>query len=75
MERLSVSFALDALAAQCHDLVEAEAKVVEYRGVRNDLIKDARDSGISFRKLMQITGVSRERLFRIVNEPSTPGSQ
>lgn len=65
--RLSVSMALDALADQVQRLHDAEAEVIEQRSIRDDLIRDARDSGVGFTRLARITGLSRDRLWNIYN--------
>jgi len=68
--RLSVSMALDALGDQVVALSEAESVVEQERALRDDMIRDARESGIGYRTLTKITGLSRDRLYTIVNSPS-----
>lgn len=71
-DRLSVSMALDALSEQVDALRAAEDKVLTERTLRDNLIRDARDSGIGYRRLVTITGLSRDRLYTIVNSPALP---
>lgn len=68
--RLSVSMALNALTEQVNALAEAEQLVHKERAIRDDLIRDARAAGIGYRNLTQLTGLSRDRLYTIVNSPS-----
>lgn len=68
--RLSVSMALDALSEQVDALAEAEKNVAVQRKIRDDLIRDARGADIGYRRLTNLTGLSRDRLYTIVNSPS-----
>jgi hypothetical protein len=72
--RLSVSMALDALSEQVTALSEAEQTVATERAIRDDLIRDAREAGIGYSRLVKITGLSRDRLYTIVNSPTHPAS-
>ena len=67
--RLSVSMALDAITDEIEALAEAEELVRHRRGLRDNLIRDARAAGISYPRLCKITGLSRDRIYTIVNAP------
>lgn len=71
---LSVTMALKALEEQCTIVNDAELRLTQERDRRNDLIRDARDNDIPFRTLMKITGLSRDRLFTLVNMPRSEPS-
>jgi len=60
-----MSMALDALRDACSEVDDAQRAYRETLDARNDLIKDAYESGIKYRNLMRITGLSREQLSRI----------
>lgn len=68
---LSVSMALSALGESVDDVIAAEKHLKDTREVRNDLIRDAVTAGISYNRVSRITGLSRDRIYTIVN---TPGS-
>lgn len=75
MDRISVSMALSALHEQMTALNDAIEVVNKERSIRDDLIRDARENGISFPRIMRETGLSRDRLNQIVNSPSRGVSQ
>jgi hypothetical protein len=72
MAQISVLLALDGLSEQCEALADLEAKTTRERAIRDNLIRDARAGGVSYRALVKITGLSRDRLYTIVNSPRSP---
>ena len=71
MDRISVTMALDALTEQVEVVRKAEETLIRQRAIRDDLIRDARLSGgIGYRRLVNITGLSRDRLYTLINSPS-----
>lgn len=72
-DRLSVSMALTALSEQVDAVTQAEEHLRRQYDLRNGLIRDARDCGIGYRRLTTITGLSRDRLYTIVNTPDPDG--
>lgn len=71
---LSVSMALESLREQCEIVNAAELRLTQERAKRNDLIRDARDNGIGYRAIMRLTGLSRDRLYTLVNSPRSSES-
>jgi hypothetical protein len=66
--RVSVSLALEALHEQMEVCERAEAIATRERQIRNNLIIDARVNGdISYPKLSEITGLTRQALYNIIN--------
>jgi len=74
MVTLSVSMALTALQEQVTIASDAELRLTQERARRDDLIRDARENNIPFRTLVKITGLSRDRLYTIVNSPRSEPS-
>lgn len=68
---LSMKMALDALKDQCAALAEAEERVTRERGIRDDLIRDARYMGVSYRMLIHVTGLSRQTLSNLTLRPNS----
>lgn len=68
-DRISVSLALSALEEQVLSVEEAVQHLYEQRAARDNLIRDARENGIGYPRLVRITGLSRERLVKIINQP------
>lgn len=75
MPRPSFTLALALLAQEVRELEELEERVREKRGERNVLLQDARDNGVPYKKLMQVTGLSRDTIAGIVNSPAIPTGQ
>lgn len=71
---LSVTMALTALEEQVTTVNDAELHLTRQRQIRDDLIRDARENNIPFRTLVKITGLSRDRLYTIVNAPRSEPS-
>lgn len=67
--RLSVSLALDALTEQMEVARKAQENANNEMGIRNNLIRDAREAGLPYRRLTKITQLSRQRLDRLISEP------
>ncbi len=72
--RLSVSMALDALSEQVELVHSAEATLEQQRSQRDEMIRDAQEAGIGMPRLARITGLSRNRLWTIVNSGRTARS-
>jgi hypothetical protein len=70
--RLSVKLALHSLADQVYEAAQAKAAYEEAIEVRNAMIRDARSSSVASRTLERITGLSRDRIARIVATPPGP---
>lgn len=68
---ISVSLALDALSEAAGAVLSLEHELTEAKVIRNRLIKDAA-SRVKASVLENITGLSREQLYRIKNSPLTP---
>lgn len=68
-DRISVSLAIDALSESVAAVDDAVLHLANKRAIRDDLIRDARLNGIGFPRLVQVTGLSRDRLATIVNMP------
>ena len=66
---ISVSMALSALQEAVEDLEEAQTKVNDSRGLRDDLIRNASESGVSQQRLARLTHLSREQVNRIIAKP------
>jgi hypothetical protein len=65
IDRLSVTLAMDALRDACESLDLARVEVDRLTEERDRLIRDARGNGLGVARLVQVTGLSRERLYRI----------
>jgi hypothetical protein len=71
MAQISVLLALEALREQCEALALAESVVERERAIRDNLIRDAREGGVSYRSIVALTNLSRDRLYTIVTKPPT----
>lgn len=69
IDRLSVSLALQALVEQMDVARRAQENATNEMGIRNNLIRDAREAGLPYRRLVKITQLSRQRLDRLISEP------
>ena len=67
--RISVKLALQSFTEQVYETVEAKLAYTEAMEVRNQLIREARSNGVPSRTLERITGLSRDRIARIVTSP------
>lgn len=68
---ISVSLALDALSEATGAVLRLEQQLSEAKVIRNSLIKDAAPR-VKASVLENITGLSREQLYRIKNSPLVP---
>ncbi|WP_207454604.1 hypothetical protein [Desertivibrio insolitus] len=57
--------ALESLKEQVEAVHQAEAELQAARLERDNLIRDARDAGVSMKALCSTTRLSRERIYRI----------
>lgn len=64
---LTMSSAVSALREQQDAVEDAFADYRDKLAIRNDLIRDARKNGLGYPTLGRITGLSRNRLWRIIN--------
>lgn len=62
--------AMESLSITCDKLEDLLIKAEEERTIRDNLIRDAVDAGVSYRQLIKITKLSRNRLYLIANSPS-----
>lgn len=62
---ISMSLALANLTDHAELVKEAELELTKQRAIRDELIKDAIDAGLTYRTLQKATGLSRDRLFNI----------
>lgn len=67
----SASFAMNALREQCNIVKELRQELAKQEDIRNDLIKDAREPGISIsrKNLANIAGVSQQQISNIEQKP------
>lgn len=65
--KIHVSLALEALQEASEEVRKAQDTLDANRAVRDDLIRDAYDSGVAIIRLVRITGLSRERIYRITH--------
>lgn len=63
---LHASLALSSLQEASEDVREALDTLTRLRAVRDAYIRDARRSGVSAAKVMEVTGLSREAIHKIV---------
>ncbi len=66
---ISVTMALDSLREQATVVSEAEENLTRQRAIRDNLIIDAHEANVPMRKLITLTGLSRDRLYTIANSP------
>lgn len=69
MPLISVSLALAALQDQCVAVDEAQAVLGRERAIRDNLIRDAFNSSVPVKRLIKSTGLSRDRLYTIGQQP------
>jgi hypothetical protein len=69
MPLISVSIALAALQDQCTAVDEAQAVLARERAIRDNLIRDAIDSHVPAKRLIKSTGLSRDRIYTIGQQP------
>jgi len=67
---ISVSMALEALSDAVSEVKQKEVAWKDSMAVRDDLIRNAMDGDVPLRRLVAITGLSRDRLYTIYNSPS-----
>lgn len=66
---ISVELALQVLNEQMTVVIDARQQYTREIALRDNLIRSARRAGISYPRLVQVTGLSRDRLYTIINEP------
>jgi hypothetical protein len=66
---ISVTMALESLKEQVGALNAAEQAVERERAIRDNLIRDALQAKVSYKALVRITRLSRDRLYTIANNP------
>jgi len=64
-QKISVTIAIDALREGTDDAKNAERAYRRAMDERNRMIRDARLAGVRSRVLEAITGLSRERVYKI----------
>lgn len=69
MQPISVTLALEALEEQVEVVATSRESLSRQMGIRDELIRDAIGAGLPYRRLVRITGLSRDRLYTIVNSP------
>lgn len=69
MPLISVSLALAALQEQCTTVDEAQAVLARERAIRDNLIRDAIRSHVPAKRLIKSTGLSRDRIYTIGQQP------
>lgn len=67
---ISASLALAALTDACDEVRKAEQALIAARANRDDLIRDAKASTLPYATIMRHTGLSRDRLIKIVHSPA-----
>ena len=60
-----MSMSLRSLEESALIVKDAESKLIKERAIRDELIKDALESGVTYKTLQRVTGLSRDRLFNI----------
>lgn len=64
---MTMSHAAGAIQDQQNAVEDAYADYQEKLAKRNDLIRDAKKNGLGYPTLGRLTGLSRNRLWRIIN--------
>jgi len=64
--RLSATMAVESLREQVSSVRELEEALARERNSRDELIRDARACALPYDMLMRLTGLSRQRLHRII---------
>lgn len=72
---ISVTMALESIREQVEALDEAERTHARERAIRDNLIREAREAGVSYKQLIKLTGLSRDRLYTIASNPPIDVSQ
>lgn len=65
---LSIAVTLHGLQEASKDVQEAQASLDSSRAVRDDLIREAYDGGISVLKIIRLTNLSREAIYKITHK-------
>lgn len=68
--RISVTMALGSLEEQCATTREALEDYRRAIALRDDLIRDCRAAKVPVRTLINVTGLTRDRINRIAYSPS-----
>lgn len=68
LESMSLSQALDNVEDTSNAVREAQATLEEFRALRDDAIRFAYDGGISVLKLIRLTNLSREAIYKITHK-------
>lgn len=68
--RISTTMAMESLQITCDKLDALLVQAEDERMMRDNLIRDAVEAGVSYRSLIKVTGLSRNRLYLIANNPS-----
>ena len=68
---ISTSLALAALTDACTIVDEDRAKLSTDLGSRDDLIRDAHESKVAERKIIEVTGLSRSAIRKIIDRPNS----
>lgn len=71
----SFTMAITLLENHVDELKALEEQVTDKRAERNRLIRDAREAGVPYSKLMRATGLSRDTLYEIALSPERPTGQ
>lgn len=74
-DRISVRLALDAIEDQQAKYEQVKEHLKYVKDVRDDLIRDARMAGLSYRNLARATGLSADTLSTICKEPNSGAYQ
>jgi hypothetical protein len=72
---LSITLAMDSLRDQCELVDQHRAQLEAAIAERDRLISDALTNGISYRRISSVTGLSKQRLWRISVETPAPEEQ
>lgn len=70
-DKLSAVMLLDGLQDQCNSVESAEAVLRSERATRDSMIRDLISVGIPYKRVQAITGLSRDRVYTIVNTPAS----
>jgi len=69
MPVISVLLAMESLREQCEVVIDLDVQKSREMAIRDNLIREAREANVSYRQLVKITGLSRDRLYTIANSP------
>lgn len=70
MSRLTLPLQIDALTEQVQRVSDDRDQLQRDIALRDDLIRELHTEGFPYRMLIKLTGLSRDRLYTIVNSPS-----